>query len=223
MLVADGINERDVSCLRRAVREAGISDDRVIFFNFHKAETEPYELAGSAAMNAGLDIIEELPQITHVARLDDDDIWFPEHLKTLVDVYQRNSKVGFVYGSAVGFHDSNKIIPELKENIRVPFRFLPHPCTFSHSAASWRLAHWNPRYRTLKEQALFRVSTTCCIALPCYADADLWAMLMLEVQTGKFDSWLIPKPTTRITGQKTKKRLLEKINENRVKICGSKF
>ena len=46
-----------------------------------------WKCAGTNALNAALDEAARVPAATHVARLDEDDVWLPDHLANLVSGY----------------------------------------------------------------------------------------------------------------------------------------
>ena len=47
-----------------------------------------WKCAGTNALNAALDMAEAAAEATHVARLDEDDVWLPEHLANLAAGYR---------------------------------------------------------------------------------------------------------------------------------------
>ena len=111
--------------------------------------------AGSHALNEGLNIAYSLPYITHIARLDDDDYWKPNHLEVLAEAFQIDKIVGFAYSQAQLYNMDHKqpnleIFPQVPiyeyHNYDLPpdqsllFKFMylaPFPATLIHSSIAW--------------------------------------------------------------------------------------
>ena len=142
--------------------------------------------AGSHALNEGLSIAYSLPYITHIARLDDDDYWKPNHLKVLAEAFQIDENVGFVFSQAhlynrdyeqpnienfrliqkYEYHDTDLIHPLIFEFMY----WAPLPATLIHSTIAWNVQISQLRqlrYRLPEEQAKSnRTSRNICCLQP---------------------------------------------------------
>ncbi len=116
--VGDGLAPADADALLRAVALAGIPPERLRFANMDARFREEriyrnrdakfdwdysrpagapppppprlgvWKCAGTNALNVGLDMAEGVAAATHVARLDEDDVWLPHHLANLAAGYR---------------------------------------------------------------------------------------------------------------------------------------
>jgi glycosyltransferase involved in cell wall biosynthesis len=110
-------------------------------FIFNDEKKKRY-FGGICAANYCLDWMSR-ESVTHVAILDHDDIWLPNHLKTLSDAYEFFPDANFVYNAGTycgspGFPASNCLYQY--DNL------LPMGGSVLHSSVSWRLDKIPLRY-----------------------------------------------------------------------------
>jgi hypothetical protein len=119
--------------------------------------------------------------ISHLAILDDDDLWTPDHLKTLAETYTRFPQASLVFTR--GRHRQLGILP--RAVIPVSYdNLLPVPHGTVHSAVSFRLDRVPLRY-------VNTVETTD----PEPGDADLWRRVREYFPANGLKAVYVPKVT----------------------------
>ena len=172
--------------------------------------------AGVGANNVGLDIAYNLSRATHIAKLDDDDFYYPHHLMNLKNAYLTSHKVGFVFSRARGFQDGTV---EYKYgfptyNFQNILQQAPEPCNLIHSAASWSKRHVNIRYRIEIDQynTTRTLSSGCGFNFTRFTiladDADLFERIGGMVKNNEFISLFVPTAGVLYTTHLSKARLL---------------
>ena len=179
--------------------------------------------AGIGGMNLALDIANNNSQITHVARLDDDDAYYPFHLQQLAQAYAMDTNIGFAFTQTSGFnngrHDFVHGFPEAS-NTRTTY-LPPTPCNLVHSSASWSLRHVNLRYRRDYEQ--FNTSRPAHVIcgrahvdeLSVMAgDGDMWDRIYFLVENSTFSSVFLPVISVQYNTAAAKDILLRHLRKN---------
>jgi len=202
LLNGDGISSHGVGRMFQALKAAGVPEERVLFRNMEPSRRERFVykenlnnerwlFSGVNSLNMALELAYDQLPVTHIARLDEDDVWLPSHLQNLAVVYSEHPDVGFVYTQALGYSnpfnnentDHGFPHPEAMLHTFRP----PAPCELIHSTASWT-TDLRIFYRQLEEQQqqLHGRSMEMCCRRPCNtalpADADLWERIHGLVQ-----------------------------------------
>lgn len=209
ILIGDGI---DIDCANRirAVVAKALPMDRVIFRILEERLTERsmyknkvwkgcglWCFASSNSINFGLDIASKLPHISHIARIDDDDTWSPNHLQNLILGFGVSKEVRFVYTR--GRFTEGRILPESGSfpTHKGAVRYPPVPCQVADSSTSWSKS-LNLRLRQPLEQLnASRSMISCCAYTTCRDvilpnDADLWERVWGDVANKRYLSILVP-------------------------------
>jgi hypothetical protein len=226
--IGDGLWADEIARFFQALDDAQIPRHKVVFRNMdvkHREEifyrnvsfvmsSSVWSFAGANAVNLGLDIAAALRHVTHVARLDDDDRWLPQHLSVLADAYHLYPEASFAYTQVEGIGETP--FPEYPEGM--PYIRAPLPCGFAHTTSSWdlRSAAGTLRYRQQHEQqADSRTMSSCCGQTPCALvlsyDADMWERVWTLVQTKQLVALFVPQLTARYTNSKLKKVKLQQL------------
>jgi hypothetical protein len=100
--------------------------------------------------------------MTHMARLDHDDVWLPEHLSYLAKAYTMYPKAKFVSTTAIirrfvrGEEFGSNYLRPMPEKIKyLGYNNLKHLTESWHSTISWNLETFKDlRYRNVREQKL---------------------------------------------------------------------
>ena len=207
IIVGDGLSQATVMRLRAVLQAHAIPNGKVILMNMDASMRElsryrygfyeQWMFGGVNALNMGLDIAYSTSSVTHIARLDDDDVWLPDHLQNLVAAYTSfpNASFAFTQSSDQGVRESTALSSRLAPAFEMR---PPEPCHVFHSSVSWAASH-GYKYRQMEEQkqGLAReprgMSTCCpmlrfqyadaCAVLP--ADADLWERVHADVNRGR--------------------------------------
>ena len=231
-VAGDGLSPESVLSFHGALERAGVPFGRVHFLNkrAHFREINYYRtynvsIAGDCSMwcfagvnshNTALELAETVPGSTHVAHIDDDDTWKPEHLSNLARVLT-DVEYGFAFCQAEGY--SGPGFPEARNTAADFFEERPpEPCGLIHSTTAWSLntAGWI-RYRHPWEQySSKRFMPDCCGRNPCDgalpADADMWERFWgLVVKQGRTRSAMIKSSDVMYLNSGAKGVLLEKI------------
>ena len=159
-------------------------------------------------MNLGLATATSLAHITHVAHLDDDDSFNPNHLQLFAQAYLLNRSVGFVFSKALGYTRGSKHMypngfPDYSVAPDVSYVYMPPtPCNMVHSSASWSVQHLGHiRYRNDSQQfnttrSLLYACTYILSPLSVMAgDADLFERIAGLVNSHHFTSVFVPTVT----------------------------
>eukprot|EP00953_Heterococcus_sp_UTEX-ZZ885_P001163 1135-Heterococcus_DN1.PRE.4 len=226
--IGDGLWADEIARLFQALGDAHIPRHKVLFRNMDVKHREiniyksvplaggcsVWCFAGANALNVGLDIAAALRHVTHVARLDDDDLWLPHHLSVLADAYRLYPEARFAYTQVEGY--INAPFPEYPEGL--PFIQAPLPCGFAHTAASWdlRSAVGILRFRQQHEQqADVRMMSSCCGQTPCpiilAVDADMWERIWRLFATKQLVALFVPQVTVKYTNAGLKAALLQQL------------
>ena len=248
IVIGDGMDESDFHKVKNKLK-AILPHNKFIFKNIDKSLREENLLkgqnlfsctiwcfAGVSAANKGLDIANNMSFITHYARLDDDDMWKPNHLETLVKGYQLNTQIGFVHTRATFSNDPNRFYPSIDaNNNNNEYSFQPPiPSLLIHSTASWSLQIpqlRSLRYRQPAEQHVANRSNSsraiccrdglACGLIPCQpgnvmaADADMWNQInSLSLDDKLFTSVFMHEVTLVYLHQDNKTTLINKLNNN---------
>lgn len=123
------------------------------------------KIGGFVATNFCLDLIWN-SGIRYVANLDDDDLWFPEHLELMADAYRKipapamvcsmsNYRYQRVLPHIVAKEDGTYGLPSLDKNV-------------NHSAVSWDMKKIPLRYQNRIHETAWQ---------PDFGDADMWARM----------------------------------------------
>ena len=234
LLNGDGISSQGVGRVFQALKAAGVPEERVLFRNMEPSRRERFVykenlnnehwlFSGVNSLNMALELAYDQLPVTHIARLDEDDVWLPSHLQNLADVYSEHPDVGFVYTQALGYSN-----PFNNDNTDHGFphpeamlhTFLsPAPCELIHSTASWT-TDLRIFYRQLEEQQQQlhdRSMETCCrrpcnTALP--ADADLWERIHGSVQRKDFASVFVSRADVVYMTSSSRELFLEMLSNN---------
>jgi hypothetical protein len=232
ILVGDGLFANEIARVFQALDESMIPRQRVIFQNVaaELRERNVYKdvelhsnctiwcFAGINALNTGLRIAADMRSATHVARLDDDDQWLPDHLRILAEAYQSHPEAGFAHTQAQGELPHPHWFPAYPEGAAAVLQ-PPQPCSLIHASASWSLqkAVGALRYRQQHEQLQTqRAMTECCWGMkPCpqvlAADADMWERVWSLVQSEQLIALFVPQHTVLYTNAAKKAQLLAQL------------
>jgi hypothetical protein len=242
VLVGDGLRASEIASVFQALDNSFVPPHKVLFRNSAAEqremwlyETEPmvhgcslWCFAGVNTLNTGLNIAAGLQFATHIARLDDDDRWLPDHLRILVDAYMAYPEAGFAYTQALGAapepHPARATGPPIVEP--------PRPCELIHATTSWdlRKAAASLRYRQQDEQLKSKRSMASCCEKLYYvggeacpkvmaADADMWERVWGLVQSKHLVALFIPQPTVIYANPYEKSKLLEEIRAGEATLC----
>ncbi|CAM9850778.1 unnamed protein product [Chrysoparadoxa australica] len=219
ILVGDGLTPEAKSRIFEAVEAAGVPAKKVHFGNLpdelREVNTfEPNEkfgkcttawcFAGVNAINMALDMAQELSHVTHVARLDDDDVWFPKHLEHLVSLYEQEPSTDIAFTLAAYKWTPGKThkmyLPRRTVTSLEPIPAPPIACDLVHSVISWDLRGvlGSIRYRGGEEQLASKVPRLHGYCLPARqkvmaADADMWGRMNALVEESSVRSMLLPQ------------------------------
>jgi len=178
-----------------------IPEDKIIYQNLDQAyERELHQQgkitvrqlwnnAGASAMSAGLDIAQNAG-FTHVAHLDDDDTWEPNHLEELNKTYLEFPETIFAYTCG---RFINNIIPRQIDDVKIQYDNLPPVGrNLLHSATSWRLDFIDLRYPKIN---LENVDQAAQEVLNTPADALMWERVRKYMAQRQYSSMYIPQIT----------------------------
>jgi hypothetical protein len=234
VLVGDGLLATEIASVFQALDNSFVPRHKVLFRNLAAEqremwfyETEPmiygcslWCFAGVNALNTGLDIAAGLHFANHIARLDDDDQWLPNHLRVLADAYIEYPQAGFAYTQASGAAPD----PHPAHATGPPIVQPPRPCELIHATVSWdlRKAAGKLRYRQQDEQLKSTRSMTSCCEKQYYegreacptvmaADADMWERVWALVQSKQLTALFIPQPTVMYANAQRKAEFLQDI------------
>lgn len=159
----------------RELHEAGKIDVRQLWNN-----------AGASAMQSGIDLARE-NGFTHVAHLDDDDFWEPNHLEELNKAYLDFPETIFVNTCGKFLHT---IIPNNQSLKREYNMFFPRGKSLLHSAASWRIDFIELPYPKInfEDKDNDKVLNTP-------ADALMWDRMRAYMNQRQYASVYVPKLT----------------------------
>jgi glycosyltransferase involved in cell wall biosynthesis len=121
---------------------------------------------GSNAMREGI-ILAKNKGFNYIARLDDDDVWYPNHLAHLNEVYKKYPEAAFVYTS--GYVWNYTMVPPL--HMKICYNNLePRGGHVLHSTVSWRLDKIDINYHKIDIQKDKRI-----LNMP--ADSMMWTKI----------------------------------------------
>lgn len=224
VVVGDGLNVSQVAAFHNTLRTLSFPSSKLTFYNmdFRLRESFVYNRsdvwahAGTNAVNTGLRIAYNLSLASHVARIDDDDVWRHDHLQNLADAYHLHNAT-FAFSQALNFIPGPFPSPSFKTTIHP---FPPQPCGMIHATSSWS-KQLNVTYLHPQEQRVFpRHPEPCCTGGRCAngsvlpADADLWERIRGMVTDGLVHSVIVSKPDVFYTNHPQKKCLQEAITQN---------
>ncbi|RLE40607.1 hypothetical protein DRJ16_07035 [Candidatus Woesearchaeota archaeon] len=141
------IGDHCTDCTEELVSQ--IDDSRIKFYNLPKRgkrypdEVENHWLAGPVvAANVAL----KMAKGKWIARIDDDDIWTPDHIESLLNFAQKND-CEFVSGSYIAQRHGEKIVVDVKEdNPRIggtqTWLYRSYLRFFKYNINCWR-KNWN--------------------------------------------------------------------------------
>ncbi len=151
-------------------------------------EPTDFCFAGMNAINYAFDIAYSMPWITHLARLDDDDLWYPDHLSNLAEAFA-NPEVGYAYSMAAGFRDNSDGYPniifkadydvqEMKPNY---YYFPPMPCLLVASTTGWSKTHlMNFKFKNdIEQQMLSRLNGSGDCFIPKFENGTIRTAFVL--------------------------------------------
>ena len=245
ILIGDGLILSDYDKMNNKLKSV-IPVNKLIFQNLDIAKREENELkgqnfynctlwcfAGTNALNEGLNIASKLLHVTHIARLDDDDYWYPNHLEIMIQAFQLKSNIGFVYSQTHTYTDLKFLQPQIEKPYSAKHEFSFHPPVPSkviHSAVAWsaKIPELRSlRYRHPYEQYLStRTSRKICCHFPYQwphlkqcspgivmaVDADMWERInTLVVEEKRFRSVFVHKVTVIYLFDKEKGLLIKKL------------
>jgi len=184
-----------------------LEPSQYVFFNLPKpgernrgfSKMELRNTGGIAAMNKGLDLCEG-DSVTHIVRLDHDDVWADDHLELLEAVYVEYPKLAFAFTQArkknavSKSNDEYMIMPSGKSQILIkPLLYLNNSLYIAgktcHSSVSWQPSIVGRfRYRDPIEQMTTKPKNTSVIA----GDMDMFRRMMKKIKTEKFKYIYIP-------------------------------
>jgi hypothetical protein len=156
---------------------------------------------------------------THIARIDYDDSWHPNHLSNLARAFEHTPDAFFAYSRAAGFFSggfpSVQSFPDPSSHV-VPntnfYLYPPVPCGVIHSAVSWGANHSLSSGMCFrgKDQIISRRDsfTTGCInntAMVYPGDADLWQRVAAAMKHGLGKSIFIDEIDVTYTCEEAKK------------------
>eukprot|EP01041_Mallomonas_annulata_P012091 gene12091-25357_t len=240
--IGDGLTRNSTRLLFTALALSGIPPQKVVFLRNNESNREVnmyaddklpmwgcnvWCFAGTNALNMGLDLCYNSHRhryITHIARLDDDDVWLPNHLENHVKVYNQFPEAGFVFSQAFlrGLQEPPQYLPN--NNISMsPVLANPRPCGMIHSTVTWRLSAVNIRYQQAEEQSRlyntsmesrpFKPADSCGrVILP--VDADMWYRIFELVANNKLVSVFLPVVDLNYTEPELKDTILLQANAN---------
>jgi hypothetical protein len=93
-----------------------------------------WNCAGARSINKGIELARS-QGYKYYLHLDDDDSWYPNHIKNINIVYEKYTNCIFVNTLSTYQH---KLLPSVKVDI-YPNNLLPTPCGMIHSSFSFRL------------------------------------------------------------------------------------
>jgi len=146
--------------------------------------------AGTAALNQALQRVEEFYLDSRelvedrlvIARLDDDDYWYADHLQTLADRYALYPTVKFVYTRARSCHAQDGYPQFLVDGLN---NRPPVHSGMIHSTASWKLKEfWRWRYHTIEE-----------MSSPEPGDAHMWVRMAKHMTSSSRNYSFVPLVT----------------------------
>jgi len=233
ILNGDGISSKGIGRIFQALKASGIPEEKVIFRNMDHARRERFMyddqnnehwlFSGVNSVNMALDIAYNLETVTHVARLDEDDVWLPSHLQNLAEAYRLHPDVGFVHTQAMGYSnpfnndDTSRGFPHPAANL---YTFQPPvPCELIHSTSSWS-TNLKIFYRQLEEQRqnMHNRSLEVCCKRPCNAvlayDADMWERIYGLVQRGDLASLYVSRADVLYLVRSEREQLLDLLINN---------
>lgn len=216
VLVGDGLTPVDVGRVFNATERAGIPKEKIIFQNMDEALREKHIYknakdiwphAGTNAVNLGLRIAYNLSTATHIARIDDDDYWYENHLQNLADAYTNFPNASFAYSQAIGYLQGEAPFPASSSKQRFVNQ-PPAPCALIHATTSWAVS-LRTFYRQAEEQMKSqRASASCCWMKPCPNvlpdDADMWDQVREKVLDGNISSVFVNTPDVHYSGGREK-------------------
>lgn len=140
-------------------------------------------------------------RLTHVIRLDYDDILHPKQLELHAKSYSLSKRVGFVFTRAL---INSKAYPfHAAVNKKEAYFLPPILCIIAHSSISWSLKLFNLSYRRDYDQG------DCHRNLIMASDADLLQRVSAIMQQNKtIRSVFRPRPTVSITSLTDKMKFL---------------
>ncbi|CAM9885252.1 unnamed protein product, partial [Chrysoparadoxa australica] len=220
--IGDGLQPDAIGRLFLALDTAGVPREKVIFQNMDESLRERnglqdkplygcilWHFAGINAFNLGIELSIRFEQVTHIARLDDDDAWFPDHLGSLAKVYQHSQPQPEVVTTMSIARWDREMINDLKPSYHIvshiPMPIIPEKDCM-HAALSWSIMGKlkELRYRGPEEQHTAQVRVTS-------GDVDLMRQMASLGDTGLFTGLLVRRASTVYTTPDIKLWLMEKI------------
>lgn len=139
-----------------------------------------WKTGGNGSMNKLMDIM-AADGVEACACLDDDDIWYDDHLASLDLAYTKFPGVAFVY--TAGYHTQSGFMP----NVNAQFDLNncpPVECQTLHSAASWNLRKIPLRYVDTVE-----------LGIDLNNDGQMWVMMREYMRSNGLDYVFVPRVT----------------------------
>jgi hypothetical protein len=164
-----------------------VPQDKLFIKNNDRAvEREKYEginlwkTGGNESMNQLMDIMKN-DGVEICACLDDDDIWYEDHLEKLNIAYTRFPSAVFVHTN--GYHVQSGYMP----NVDVPFclnNWPPFECRTLHSATSWNL-----------QKVPLKYADTVSLNIDLNNDGYMWVLMREYFKKHNLDYVYVPHVT----------------------------
>jgi predicted O-methyltransferase YrrM len=144
-LIVVGDDYTDDAELRNVLATSNIEQNKISIFNLPAAYErftlrtvhEKWCSGGVTATNYGLGIARRLGCAFH-ARLDDDDVWSPDHLANHVSVMEKDTECSIVFSHAL-FRGVTPATDRVLPSQKGTFESTPIPSGCAHSSVVWRL------------------------------------------------------------------------------------
>ena len=197
----DGLQGSKIGEAWSSIDRAGVDRSRIVAVAIDASARERnlysradlWNFAGVNAHNRELHIAYNLSAITHVTRLDDDDVWYPDHLQNLADVYSSEPDVMFAHTQALGYLEGPFPANQSPEYLNRA----PSPCQLIHATASWSTRLQVFYLQESEQRKRPRYLKSCCGLSPCSsvlpADADMWDRIREMVELRAMKAVFIPK------------------------------
>lgn len=214
----DNLSSQSIGSMFAAFELAAIPRHKIVFRNLdHRLSerniySDKNKLLFSSGMNSAKNAIElaySAVDITHIAKLDEDDSWSSDHLQNLAQAYAAVPLATFAF--TAGRYHTGTVLPDVwpdastltmtQSRWTLPMNVSimpPPPCHVIHAAVSWSI-DLKLTYNTLETQEhpdYVRKLDRCC-ERECkgvlWADADLLSRVHGLVQENKIISVYAPR------------------------------